>query len=313
MYQLIIHQRRDEAEAVISLLLERADGGHLPSWTPGAHVDVALGNGLTRQYSLCSDPQDRRRWRIGALREPHSRGGSEYLFDKLHPGDIVAVGEPRNHFVLEPAPQYVFVAGGIGITPILPMVAQAERAGADWTLLYGGRSRNSMAFVDELTRYNGHVTIAPQDETGLLDLDALLGTPVPEALVYACGPGPLLDAVAERMPTWPAGCLRVERFTPDPTEPTSPDEPFEVEFCASAITATVPADRSVLTIAEDAGIAADWSCREGTCGTCETPLLAGRVEHRDSLLTEQEQAEQNTMMICVSRAERGCSRLQLDL
>lgn len=313
MHQLIIHQRRDEAEAVISLLLERADGGDLPSWTPGAHVDVALGNGLTRQYSLCSDPQDNRRWRIGALREPHSRGGSKYLFDKLHAGDIVEVGEPRNHFVLEPAPRYLFIAGGIGITPILPMVARAERAGAGWTLLYGGRSRNSMAFLDELTRYNGQATIAPEDETGLLDLDALLGTPQPEALVYACGPGPMLDAVAERMATWPAGHLRVERFTPQAVEPSGADEQFEVEFSASGITATVPADRSILAIAEDAGIAADWSCREGTCGTCETPLLAGRVEHRDSLLTEDERAEQNTMMICVSRAEQGCARLQLDL
>ncbi|MBW0103934.1 PDR/VanB family oxidoreductase [Pseudonocardia sp. KRD291] len=311
--QMIIHQRRDAADGVVGLTLGRTDGGPLPSWTPGAHVDVVLDNGLTRQYSLCSDPCDDRAWRIGVLREPESRGGSKYIVDKLHDGDIVEVGEPRNHFELEGAPGYVFVAGGIGITPLLPMIARAERDGAEWSLLYGGRTRSSMAFVDELARYGDRVTIAPQDEVGLLDLAGRLGTPRPDTLVYACGPEPLLDAVADRTSGWPAGSLRVERFTPRTLEPAGPDGSFEVEFRTSGITATVPAGVSILTVAEQAGIAADWSCREGTCGSCETPLLAGRAEHRDSLLTDEEKDEQNLMMICVSRAERGCPRLQLGL
>lgn len=309
---MIIHERRDEADGVVSLTLGRADGGELPAWAPGAHVDVHLAEGLVRQYSLCSDPADRTRWRLGVLREPASRGGSEHVFDKLHGGDIVSVGAPRNHFALEPAPRYVFVAGGIGITPILPMVAAAEAAGADWTLLYGGRTRSSMAFVDELAAYGDRVTIAPQDEVGLLDLAGLLATPRRDTLVHACGPAPMLDAVDALMAGWPAGSLRVERFTATATDATG-DEAFEVEFAASGVTATVPPDRSVLTVAEEAGIPALWSCREGTCGTCETPLLAGRAEHRDALLTAEEKADQTTVFICVSRAEKGCGRLTLDL
>lgn len=310
---MIVEQRRDEADGVVSLSLVPADGGVLPEWTPGAHVDVALANGITRQYSLCSDPSDGGRWRIGVLREPGGRGGSEFVHDKLHGGDVVEVGLPRNHFELQPAERYVFVAGGIGITPILPMIAAAERAGADWTLLYGGRSRTSMAFTGELARHGDRVTIAPQDETGLLDLDALLGTPQPGTLVYACGPGPLLDAVADRTAAWPAGSLRVERFSPVTVVTDGPDTAFEVEFVTSGVTAVVPPGVSVLSVAEENGLTPDWSCREGTCGTCETTLLDGRAEHRDSLLTDEERAEQATMMICVSRAERGCPRLRLDL
>jgi ferredoxin-NADP reductase len=313
VYRMIIHDRRDEADGVISLSLGHADGGELPRWAPGAHIDVALGNGLTRQYSLCSDPADNRRWRIGVLREPDSRGGSKYVFDKLHSGDIVEVGEPRNHFELATAPCYLFVAGGVGITPILPMVARAEASGAEWTLLYGGRTRTSMAFVDELARHGDRVMIAPQDEVGLLNLAALLGRPRPDTLVYACGPEALLDAVETHMGSWPAGSLRMERFTPTTIAPSGPDETFDVEFRASGVTATVAPGRSILTVAEESGIVADWSCREGTCGSCETPLVTGRADHRDSLLTDEEKEEQNTMMICVSRAERGCPRLVLDL
>ena len=309
---MIVHERRDEADGVVSLTLGCARGGELPAWTPGAHVDVHLGPELIRQYSLCSDPADRERWRLGVLREPASRGGSEYVFDKLHGGDIVTVGEPRNHFALEPAARYVFVAGGIGITPILPMIAAAQAAGADWTLLYGGRARGSMAFVDELAAYGDRVTIAPQDEVGLLDLTSLLATPRRDTLVYACGPEPMLCAVDSLVAAWPSGSLRVERFAPRTVEDVGA-ESFEVEFAASGVTATVPPDRSILTVAEEAGIPALWSCREGTCGTCETPLLAGRAEHRDTLLTEVEQAEQNTIFICVSRAEAGAPRLTLDL
>ncbi|ANY10359.1 PDR/VanB family oxidoreductase [Pseudonocardia sp. HH130630-07] len=311
----MITERRDEADGVVSLRLERADGGELPPWRPGAHVDVTLDpdQGLVRQYSLCSDPDDPGRWRLGILREPGGRGGSEHVFDKLHGGDIVEVGEPRNHFALEPAPRYVFVAGGIGITPILPMIAHAVRTGADWTLLYGGRSRSSMAFVDELAGHGDRVRIAPQDESGLLDLGPLLDVPVPGTLVYACGPAALLDAVDARMPGWPPGSLRVERFSPVVPAATGPDGAFEVEFVASGVTVTVPPDRSILTVAEESGILADWSCREGTCGSCEVPMLGGRAEHRDSVLTGSEQGAQDCLMICVSRAEAGCPLLRIDL
>lgn len=311
--RMIVGERREVADGVVSLTLARADGGPLPAWSPGAHVELALDNGLTRPYSLCSDPRDPRTWRIGVRRAPESRGGSRFVVDKLHGGDTVEVGEPRNHFRLDPAPGYVFVAGGIGITPILPMVAEAQRSGARWTLLYGGRDRASMPFLDELARHGDRVTLVPQDEAGLPDLDGPLATSRPGTLVYACGPGPLLDAVGARTGHWPAGSLRVERFTPPAVDPVAVDEAFEVEFALSGVTATVPAGTSILSAAEGVGIAADWSCREGACGSCETPLLSGRAEHRDVLLTEEERQEQSTLMICVSRAERGCARLRLGL
>ncbi|MDD7921481.1 PDR/VanB family oxidoreductase [Actinomycetospora callitridis] len=310
---LMIHERRDEADGVVSLTLARADGGELPAWAPGAHVDVTLADDLVRQYSLCSDPGDRQRWRLGVLREPESRGGSEHVFDKLHDGDIVEVGEPRNHFALEPAPRYVFVAGGIGITPILPMIAAAEAAGAEWTLLYGGRTRTSMAFRDELAAHGDRVVLAPQDEVGLLDLGGQLMVPRPSTLVYACGPEPMLDALDTAMTAWPAGSLRVERFAPRAIATDGADEAFEVACASSGVTLVVPPDRSILEVAQERGLPVDFSCGEGTCGTCETPLLVGRAEHRDSLLTDEEKADQDTLFICVSRAERGCPRLELDL
>jgi ferredoxin len=169
-----------------------------------------------------------------------------------------------------------------------------------------------MAFGAELAGYGDRVTVAPQDEVGLLDLTGLLAAPRADTLVYACGPGPMLDAVDALMAGWRSGSLRVERFTPRTVGDTA-GESFEVEFASSGITATVAPDRSILTVAEEAGIPTLWSCREGTCGTCETPLLAGRAEHRDALLTAVEKADQNTIFICVSRAERGCDRLALDL
>jgi ferredoxin len=169
-----------------------------------------------------------------------------------------------------------------------------------------------MAFRDELAVFGARVTVAPQDEVGLPDLVGLLATPRRGALVYACGPAAMLDAVGAAMVAWPPRSLRVERFTAAEVG-SGAEEAFEVEFAASGVTATVPADRSILAVAEEVGVPALWSCAEGTCGTCETPLLAGRAEHRDALLTDVERDDQDTIFICVSRAERGCPRLRLDL
>lgn len=310
---LIVHERRDESDGVVSLTLRHPDGEALPVWTPGAHVDLVLDEGLVRQYSLCSDPGDRHAWRLGVLREQAGRGGSEYACTKLDVGDTVEVSAPRNHFELAPAADYLFVAGGIGITPILAMIAAADAVGASWNLLYGGRTRVSMAFRDELAGFGDRVTLAPQDEVGLLPLADLFAEPRPGTLVYACGPEPMLSAAETEIAHWPAGSLHVERFAPKPIETGGTDEAFEVEFARSGVTAVVPAGRSILAVAEEAGIPADFSCGEGTCGTCETPLLDGRVEHRDSVLEDDERAENTCLMICVSRAERGCPRLRLEL
>ncbi|WP_312030139.1 PDR/VanB family oxidoreductase [Actinomycetospora sp. TBRC 11914] len=309
--ELIVRDRRDEADGVVSLALAHPDGHDLPAWTAGAHVDLALDEGIVRQYSLSSDPADRTAWRLGVLREPAGRGGSEFVCTKLDVGDLVQVSTPRNHFELVPAERYLFVAGGIGITPILAMIAGARAHGGDWSLLYGGRTRSSMAFLDELAVYGDRVTVVPQDEQGLLPLADVLGDLDPDTLIYACGPEPMLAAVEAAVPDRDA--LHLERFTPKVIEGEGPDEAFEVEFAASGLTATVPAGASILEIAEELDLPVDFSCREGTCGSCETPILAGRAEHRDSVLESDEQAENSCLLICVSRAERGCTTLRLDL
>jgi len=309
---LRVDRRTTGAEGVVVLDLCPPAGGDLPSWAPGAHVDLRLPGGLTRQYSLCGDPADRSHWRIAVLREPESRGGSAHVHDALVEGAVVEVRGPRNHFPLVPAPRYVFVAGGIGITPILPMIDAADAAGAEWELHYGGRSRRSMAFLQALEEATGQrVTLHPQDEVGLIDLEALLGAPRPGTLVYCCGPEPLLVAVEQRCAGWPEGSLHLERFAPkDVGEPVLTGA-FEVELALSGLSLTVPPEKSVLQVVEEAGIDVLSSCTEGTCGTCETTVLSGEVDHRDSLLTPAEQAANDTMFVCVSRA--AGPRLVLEL
>lgn len=206
---LTVTTRTPAADGVVSLTLRRPDGGVLPAWTPGAHIDVLLEGddgeegGLIRQYSLCGRPADRAGWQIAVLREPRGRGGSAYVHDHLREGTTVRVRGPRNTFPLRPAARHLFIAGGVGITPILPMVEAAEAAGDDWLLLYGGRTRASMAFLDRLAPHGDRVLIRPQDEYGLLDLAAHLGVPEEGTLVHACGPEPLLLAVQEQCAGWP--------------------------------------------------------------------------------------------------------------
>jgi ferredoxin-NADP reductase len=307
---LVVTARTGGADGVVVLDLAAADGEAVPSWEPGAHIDLQLTPEVSRQYSLCGDPAADT-WRIGVLLEPESRGGSRFVHDKLHVGAEVRAFGPRNHFPLERAASYVFVAGGIGVTPIVPMIAAAERAGAEWTLLYGGRSLSSMAFREELELLGGgRVTIAPQDTHGLLDLPSVLAEPAPDTLVYTCGPEPLLDAVTALTGHWPAGSLHLERFTPRTLGEVT-DDTFEVELAQSGVTLTIAPGVSILDAVTEAGIDAPSSCGEGTCGTCETVVVSGTPDHRDSLLTPEEQEAGDTMMICVSRA--ACPRLVLDM
>ncbi len=204
------------ADGVVTIELVSAAGTPLPKWTPGAHVDIEIADRHVRQYSLCGDPADRTRYRIGVLRETSGRGTSLHIHDHLDVGDDIVVRGPRNNFPLRPAPHYVFVAGGIGVTPLLPMIRAAAAANADWQLVYGGRSRASMAFLDELTRHGERVHVSPQDETGLLDLAAIVGEPRDDTLIYCCGPEPLLAAMENACRDWPAQALQLERFSPRP-------------------------------------------------------------------------------------------------
>jgi cytochrome P450/ferredoxin-NADP reductase len=303
--------KRPVSEAVVALTLTDVDGNAMPRWEPGAHVDLVIDGVHTRQYSLCGHPDDPQAYRLGILRDPAGSGASLYVHDRLQEGDVVRVRGPRNNFPLVVAPRYLFIAGGIGITPVLPMIAAAEAAGADWQLVYGGRQRASMAFLDELEAYGDKVSVRPQDESGLLDLAALLGQPRPGTAVYCCGPEPLLAAVEEHCRTWPQGTLHIERFAPRPVTQPVLSEAFEVHLAQSDITLTVPPDRTILSVVEEAGVGVLSSCAEGTCGTCETPVLEGVPDHRDSVLDEQERAAGDCMMVCVSRA---CTpRLVLDL
>jgi ferredoxin-NADP reductase len=309
---LVVRDARTIAVDVVVLTLADPSGDELPAWTPGAHIDLILGDELTRQYSLCSSPSTPDVWRVGVLRAPDSRGGSELVHSALTSGSTVRVRGPRNHFPLVASQRYLFLAGGIGITPILPMIAEAEAAGADWRLFFGGRERASMAFVDELAQYGDRVTIVPQDEMGVLDLESVLGTPEPDTLVYCCGPEGLLSAVEKFCENWPAGALHLERFSAKPQEPAAEaDSSFELVLERSGLTLQVPPDKSVLDVIRAAGVSVLASCLEGVCGTCETEVIDGDVDHRDSVLNEEEQAANEFMMVCVSRCHSP--RLTLDL
>ncbi|MEV0844854.1 PDR/VanB family oxidoreductase [Streptomyces sp. NPDC049954] len=302
-----------DGDSVVVLTFRRADREPLPAWAPGAHIDVILKPGLTRQYSLCGDPDDHDVWQIAVLREsaPRGRGGSEHLHQSLAVGSVTQVRGPRNHFALHEADSYLFIAGGIGITPLKPMIQSVAAAGANWLLAYGGRSRSTMAFHSELEQYGDRVRCFPQDETGLLDLDQLLGSFPDGGLVYCCGPGPLLDAVEQKCAGLPPGSLHMERFTPREPGGATQQQGFGIELVQSGLSLDVPPDKSILEVLEENGVSLLSSCRAGICGTCETAVLEGVPEHRDSVLTPEERQANEYMMVCVSRCSG--SRLVLDL
>lgn len=299
------------ADGIRALELARQDGHEMPDWTPGAHIDLLLAPNLERQYSLCGDHSDRRTLRVAVLREPQSRGGSQWVHDKLSSGDTLRIRGPRNNFALVEAEEYIFIAGGIGITPILPMIAECEARGKKWTLTYGGRSRSSMGFTDIAESYHPRVTLWPQDQNGLIDLPALLRTPRAGAVVYCCGPGVLLDAVEEACNHWPEGALHLERFRPKAGALDGVNTSFEIELDQTGTVLTVGENESIVDVLEKAGVDVPTSCREGTCGTCETVVFEGTPDHRDSFLTEQEKQSNEVMMLCCSRAKSA--RLVLDL
>jgi ferredoxin-NADP reductase len=310
-------RRRDEiAVNALLLELESASGEVLPEWPPGAHLDIHLPSGLTRQYSLCGAREDRSTYVVVVLREPHGRGGSEEIYRELGVGTEFISSTPRDHFRLVDASEYVLIAGGIGITPIKAMVDELRARGARWRLHYGGRSREHMAFVDELVDLGGdNVSIVPQDVDGLLDVPAIIGNLSPEAAVYCCGPAPLLDAVLTACAE--AGAserLHFERFVP-PTDGagfvTDGDTAFEVELRSSGVTLQVPADKTLLEVVQSVLPDVPFSCTEGYCGSCESVVLDGEPDHRGSLMTPEEHDEEGTMLICVGRSKSH--RLVLDL
>ena len=299
-----------EADGVLSLDLADPSGIPLPAWKPGAHIDIELRPGLRRQYSLCGDPDEDQRWKVAILQETASRGGSRFVHTELRPGALLPVAGLRNNFELVDAPEYLFIAGGIGITPLLPMISAVDGRRCPWRLVYGGRRRASMAFLDRLAGFGERVVVRPEDEFGLLDLDDALRPVEPEAVVFCCGPEPLLAAVEQRC-TAQGRELHVERFAAKPQVAVGPATSFDVVCRRSGVTTAVASGESVLEAVERAGVPVAYSCQDGICGTCETRVLHGEPEHRDSVLTDQERAAGDTMLICVSRCRSA--RLVLDL
>ncbi len=306
---VIVTARSLIADRVLALELAAADGAPLPAWEPGAHIDLRVADGLERQYSLCGDPSEDL-WTVAVLREDDGRGGSRAVHEQVQVGDRLSARVPRNHFVFSASGPVLFIAGGIGITPLYPMIAAARSAGVPWRLAYAGRRRSGMAFLEVLCAAHGdRVSVHVSEEGGRLDLAELLAEPTGES-VWCCGPERMLAEVERLMGAWPPGSLHVERFVAAAGgvggagaagDAGEPERAFEVEIDGTVL--SVPPDRSILDVAEEAGLLVLSSCREGTCGTCELRIAEGEADHRDSVLSAEEQAAGQTMMICVSRAK----------
>lgn len=299
---VIVERSRMVTDRVVHLTLCRADGERLPDWTPGSHIDLVLADGTTRQYSLLGDPRDAFRYEIAVLREPDGRGGSRYVHDVLRPGDAVGIGGPRNNFRLAPSLRYRFIAGGIGITPMLPMLHAADEMGSEWELLYLGRSLTSMPFADDLLGTYGERVRVHASADGRLDVAAWIGTFDPDVKVYTCGPVSLIDAVVDATAAWRPGWSRVERFEASDTGDAARTTAFEVEVEGTGRVVTVDPGVAVASALREAGFDVLTSCSRGVCGTCETDVVGGDPDHRDAILDDAERAAGTCFFPCVSRS-----------
>ncbi|MDX2937324.1 PDR/VanB family oxidoreductase [Streptomyces ipomoeae] len=299
------------ADGIIALDLAPADGARLPTWKPGAHIDLVLPSGLVRQYSLCGDPAVADRYRVAVLHEPDGRGGSTEVH-QLAPGTTLKIRGPRNHFPLVDAPSYLLVAGGIGIAPFVPMIEQLAAQDADWHLVHRGRSLAEMAFVEQLARsHPQRVTISSADKQQRPDLEAILRAASAGTAVYCCGPEAMLDAVEALMPiACPRGTLHVERFTASSRAGETPSAPFEAELRRSGRVVRVPVGQSLLSALQDIDPSLDFSCENGVCGSCEIRVLGGVPDHRDHVLQPDERDRHDVIYPCVSRAHGA--RIVLD-
>ncbi|MCB0933967.1 MAG: oxidoreductase [Mycobacterium sp.] len=299
---------------VVAFTFTSADGRPLPGWHPGAHLDIHLPSGRVRQYSLCGDPAVRTAYRIAVRRIPDGGGGSIEMHDALSIGSTVTTGGPRNAFPLvvpghgSPTTRLRFIAGGIGITPILPMLGLADSLGSDWSMIYVGRSADSIPFLDEVRHFGARIQIRTDDTHGIPSADELLGECLDGTTVYACGPAPMLTLIRDRLIGRDNVELHFERFA---APPVVDGAPFDVTVASTKARIAVAADETLLTALQRSGVAAPYSCQQGFCGTCRTRVLKGVVQHRDTLLTGPER-DDGVMLTCVSRAEAG-SELVLDL
>lgn len=310
--ELRVAAREQLTADIVGLILESATGDPLPEWQPGAHIELSLnpcvdagGNGgdttLVRHYSLCGDPANRRAWQIAVLKEDNGRGGSLFIHSGIRAGDVLKVSAPRNNFPFMSRGKCLFIAGGIGITPILPMIRQAEAEGIDWRLVYLSRERSRLAFLDQLAGYEPErVRLNGDKEDGFINLPALLASCDSNTSVYSCGPKRLLDTLetlAAKQSEWN---LHIERFSADPVDASG--AAFDVVINSTGQRFHIPEGQSILSVLREAGVKIPTSCGNGVCGSCETGVISGVPDHRDAILSPEEREENAYMMLCVSRA-----------
>jgi len=291
--------------------LMRPDGALLPAADAGAHIDLNLPNGLTRQYSLVVAHPSPERYTLGIKRDPNSRGGSRYIFDELKTGQALTISAPRNHFPLAAdAAHHVLIAGGIGITPIYAMTQKLRADGSSFDLHYAGRTRSQLAFLDELANADfAHIHCDDEHGGALLDLGRVVAGVPQDSHFYCCGPTPMLEAFRAAAAVIPPERVHFEYFSPQAEASTAGG--FVVELARSGQEVFIPPGQSILETLREAGLTLDSSCQEGICGVCETKVISGIPDHRDSVLSDHEHAANKSMMICCS----GCKseRLVLDL
>ena len=313
---LTVAKKWREAAEVHGFDLADAEGRELPPFTAGAHVDVEIAPGLVRQYSLCNDPRRRDCYQIAVLREPASRGGSAGLIERIDVGQTLKVSEPRNHFALEPsARRTVLIAGGIGVTPILCMAERLAHTSAPFELHYAARSPERAAFLERIQALadKAKVYFSEGPEAERLDLEAVLSDPAPGTHLYVCGPARLIEAAlaVAKARGWPSSRVHREYFAPPEGQDLGPGQAFEIEIASSGQVLAVPADKAITQVLAEHGIEVATSCEQGVCGTCITRVLDGVPDHRDVYLTPDEQAANDQMTPCCSRARTA--RLVLDL
>jgi tetrachlorobenzoquinone reductase len=274
--------------------------GEVPRFTAGAHVDVYLPNGTIRQYSIASSTDDRARYLLGVKLETQGRGGSRCMHDELRVGQVLKIGLPRNNFpLIEDAALSIFIAGGIGITPIKCMIDRLKANGAGWRLHYAVRARDEALFADELAGDRLHLHVDSEHDGRVIDVAAVVVAAPADAQLYCCGPAPMLVAFEQACADRPAKFVHLERFSaPDIVAATG--GAYTVELARSKRAITVQPDQTLLQALQAAGITIKTSCQQGICGTCETRVLAGTPDHRDMILSDDEKAANDTMMVCCS-------------
>lgn len=315
LFSVRISAMQSRARDVVELEVASEAGTDLPPFTPGAHIDLHLANGLVRQYSLCNYGESNGTYRIAVGLAELSRGGSSHIHAEFKVGTRLLISAPRNNFPIEPnASGYLFVAGGIGITPILSMLRWCEINKKPWRLLYCTRSRDRAAYLSDIVGLSFAQLIVHCDhEAGgtKADVNAVISTLKPGEHIYCCGPSGLMQAVAHAAESYPEEQVHFEWFTRSDVHGPTQSREFNVVLRQSGLTIPVSADQSILEAIEDAGVMVPFGCRDGLCGSCLTHVCSGEPDHRDQVLTDAERKSGTVMMICVSRAKGG--QIELDL